>query len=376
MVFMCDQCDASYPVRKSLSNHKRLKHGDAKQFNCEKCVYTSNKKENLQQHVRSVHEKVKEMCETCGKNFSKKSHLIRHVRRLHTKTQVTKRKASDTLEIPTKRIKMDDDIFNSDDDDQIFNEAYNFNNQKRNKIDTYQDYDDGWEKVEEAPGEISESEWEKLFGIVSEMEIEPENDNVIWQPWVVEPEKEKETPMDIDPIKKHTFKCQKCLFRSQSKEEFEEHIRTRHGIKCELCDQEFKEVKNLNKHMKNVHEEKSLKCNNCSYITNDVPSMQRHTESCNKRKSLQDVIEQDTNRAREEDQTDNQPPNEDIVSDDTETCFGGTLQTKIFKPRGSKDILKTLENYKSLCMRSAWYHLKKNNGIIFHTTLKITLFKI
>merc|ERR1712215_407591 len=58
-------------------------------------------------------------------------------------------------------------------------------------------------------------------------------------------------------------------------------------------------------------------------------------------------------------ESDNQPPNEDIVSDDTETCFNGTLQTKIFKPRGSKDILKTLENYKSLCMRSAWYHLKK-----------------
>merc|ERR1712236_21078 len=104
------------------------------------------------------------------------------------------------------------------------------------------------------------------------------------------------------------------------------------------------------------------------------PSMERHTESCNKRKSLQ--YEQDTNRAREEVHSDNQPPNEDIVSDDTETCFNGTLQTKIFKPRGSKDILKTLENYKSLCMRSAWYHLKKNNGIIFHTTLKITLFKI
>merc|ERR1712030_275265 len=183
--------------------------------------------------------------------------------------------------------------------------------------------------------EISESEWEKLFGIVSEMEIEPE----------------KETPMDVEPSKKHTFKCKQCLFRSQSKEEFDEHIRTRHGIKCELCNTQFKELKNLNKHMKNVHEEKELKCNNCSYTTNDVPSMERHTESCNKRKSMQD--EQDTNRAREEIQSDNQPPNEDIVSDDTETCFNGTLQTKIFKPRGSKDILKTLENYKSQCMRSA-----------------------
>merc|ERR1712055_1006154 len=142
-------------------------HGDVKQFNCKLCVYTTINKTHLEQHVQSVHKKVKETCETCGKNFSDKSHLNRHVKRLHTKTQVTKRKASDTLEIPTKRIKLDEE-----DDDDIFNEAYNFNNQKTNKIDTYQGYDGEWEKVEE--DNISESEWERLFGI--EMDIEPENE--------------------------------------------------------------------------------------------------------------------------------------------------------------------------------------------------------
>ena len=39
---------------------------------------------------------------------------------------------------------MDDDIFNSDDENQIFNEAYNFNlkNKKRIKIDSFEDDDD------------------------------------------------------------------------------------------------------------------------------------------------------------------------------------------------------------------------------------------
>ena len=113
MAHPCSQCDASFPVRKSMLNHKRLKHGDTKQFNCKLCVYATTKKDHLEQHVRSVHKKVKETCETCGKEFSDKSNLNKHVRQLHTKTQVTKRKASDTLEIPTKRIKMDNDIFNS-----------------------------------------------------------------------------------------------------------------------------------------------------------------------------------------------------------------------------------------------------------------------
>ena len=83
---MCDECDATYPVRKSLTNHKHLKHGDAKQFNCEKCIYATTKKDHLEQHVKSVHDKEKVICETCGKNFSNQSHLTRYVRQFHSET--------------------------------------------------------------------------------------------------------------------------------------------------------------------------------------------------------------------------------------------------------------------------------------------------
>ena len=83
MTFNCDQCDASYSVEKSLGNHKRFKHGDAKQFACQQCVYTTSKKENLGQHVRSQHEKVKEICKVCRKEYSDKPTLNRHVRNFH-----------------------------------------------------------------------------------------------------------------------------------------------------------------------------------------------------------------------------------------------------------------------------------------------------
>ena len=78
-----------------------------------------------------------------------------------------------------------------------------------------------------------------------------------------------------------------------------------------------------------MHEEKSLKCNNCSYATNNAPNMKRHVESCRKRRREEDVVEQDAKRAREEVHSYNQAPIEDVPSDNTETCFGGTLQTKI-----------------------------------------------
>ena len=106
MSYPCDQCDASFPVRMSLSNHKRLKHGDVKQFNCEHCVYNTTKKDHLQQHVKSVHEKVKEICDKCGKKFSDKSNLNKHMKKKHSEIVQEKRKASDTLETPTKRIKL------------------------------------------------------------------------------------------------------------------------------------------------------------------------------------------------------------------------------------------------------------------------------
>ena len=83
MAFTCDICNASYIVRMSLSNHKRLKHGDAKKFTCQQCEYVTSKKENYEQHIRSIHEKIREIRLYCGKSFSDKPNLNKHVRILH-----------------------------------------------------------------------------------------------------------------------------------------------------------------------------------------------------------------------------------------------------------------------------------------------------
>merc|ERR1711888_270764 len=59
------------------------------------------------------------------------------------------------------------------------------------------------------------------------------------------------------------------------------------GFTCTQCDKQFKEVYNLNKHIKNVHKEKKLKCEKCNYTSNDLFNMQRHVISCDARSKKQ-----------------------------------------------------------------------------------------
>ena len=268
MTFNCEHCDASYPVRKSLINHIRLKHGDAKQFACQHCVYQTTKKDHLEKHIRSQHEKVKEICEVCGKGFSDRSNLIKHIRTFHPAIKTndeesvgvaieTKRKATDTLENQPKKSKG--------------------------------------------------------------------------------------------------------------------------SLKCNTCSAEFKELKNLNKHVKNIHSDKNIKCDACSYTTNYSYNFKKHKEGCAKRKREEEVLEQVAKRARTEEPlvySCNQGPNEDEPSDDNQSCFGGSLYTKIWNHQGSKDILIVMEKYKQRCKNSTWFHLKQHNGITFYITLETTLFKI
>ena len=59
-MFTCE-CGLTYPLRKTLQQHKRLKHGSPEQFACQHCVYVTNKRGNLEQHVKSQHMKIKEI---------------------------------------------------------------------------------------------------------------------------------------------------------------------------------------------------------------------------------------------------------------------------------------------------------------------------
>ena len=83
MKFQCLLCEKSYGNKMTLSNHKRLVHGDPKVYICTKCEYTTKIKRDCDMHIRSLHEKIQEECLECGKKYSNIYNLKRHKRKQH-----------------------------------------------------------------------------------------------------------------------------------------------------------------------------------------------------------------------------------------------------------------------------------------------------
>ena len=83
MKFQCLLCEKCYGSKMTLSNHKRLVHGNPRVYLCNKCEYTTKIKRDQDMHIRSVHEKIQEECSECGKKYSNIYNLKRHERKHH-----------------------------------------------------------------------------------------------------------------------------------------------------------------------------------------------------------------------------------------------------------------------------------------------------
>ena len=55
-MFSCDLCGEKYKHNRSLNRHIYAVH-DKQDFDCNKCDFTSNRKDNLTRHVKSKHSK-------------------------------------------------------------------------------------------------------------------------------------------------------------------------------------------------------------------------------------------------------------------------------------------------------------------------------
>ena len=85
--FPCNRCDEVFYTATDIKSHRRAKHMDCEQ--CGKKFEGPNAVTCLRQHIRSVHEGVRNcICKTCGKAFFNNNDMVRHVDSVHLKKPV------------------------------------------------------------------------------------------------------------------------------------------------------------------------------------------------------------------------------------------------------------------------------------------------
>ena len=80
-----EQCN----LATSLHEAEQQKNSQEKEplFPCTLCKYKATQQGHLKNHVRAVHERIKDVCEQCNKEFADRSNLKKHIRIVHEKVR-------------------------------------------------------------------------------------------------------------------------------------------------------------------------------------------------------------------------------------------------------------------------------------------------
>ena len=83
---VCQKCDYTCSLKSYMDSHMNSVHLKVKNYVCEECGYSTSHKSTLNQHQQSVHLNIRRyVCEQCAKAFNKKSSLNVHKRVVHLK---------------------------------------------------------------------------------------------------------------------------------------------------------------------------------------------------------------------------------------------------------------------------------------------------
>ena len=84
--FQCPKCGMAFSEKRSLKNHDSTAHSEIRNFKCDQCEKTYKLSQHLKDHIKVVHEGRKDyVCPTCGKAFGTSKHLKRHCDTVHEK---------------------------------------------------------------------------------------------------------------------------------------------------------------------------------------------------------------------------------------------------------------------------------------------------
>ena len=81
--FACDLCDKKLSTMEGMKLHIASQHLKLKSYICQECGFQTYRRDNLKQHILSIHEGIKYPCPHCEYKATQPSGLTRHVKKQH-----------------------------------------------------------------------------------------------------------------------------------------------------------------------------------------------------------------------------------------------------------------------------------------------------
>jgi len=98
----CEQCGKQVNLG-GLATHVKTVHLKIKKYKCSHCTYSAATAQNINAHVKMVHLKEKESCKLCSAKLANKETLKRHLRLVHKKEFVHKKEITRRSRTKDKR---------------------------------------------------------------------------------------------------------------------------------------------------------------------------------------------------------------------------------------------------------------------------------
>ena len=107
---VCELCRKCFATVSGRNRHRRLHEGE--RHACQVCTSLFNRKDSLNEHIKSVHQGEKPYpCTECGKDFSHRGNLRQHIKSIHqgesTQTERLRKKQADRLQKHNLSIKQE-----------------------------------------------------------------------------------------------------------------------------------------------------------------------------------------------------------------------------------------------------------------------------
>ena len=83
IIYKCKYCDFMGGSQRNITSHTRNIHKDINMTKCDICGKILSSRSHLEDHIMTVHKKIKHPCNICGNQLATNSGLIAHKQSMH-----------------------------------------------------------------------------------------------------------------------------------------------------------------------------------------------------------------------------------------------------------------------------------------------------